>query len=138
MSRNVAYRPTLDGRQGAASPPHANAPVGLRDAPNAKRRPAHPVRIRPGEHRMTPFPAPYVFPDSRLCPGHLVKIEAFNADLSWVFGESGGWTFKHSQPRSRYQLFCSERGDHAGDSLPEQMKCYLSGMSDDLLAKRRA
>ena len=83
---------------------------------------------------MTPFPCPYVFPDSRRCPGHLVKIEAFNADLSWVLGESGGWVFNHAQPRSRYQLFCSERSGHAADSLPEQMKCYLSGMPDGLLA----
>jgi len=83
---------------------------------------------------MNPLPCPYVFPNGERCPGHIVNIEAFNADLSWALGEGGEWTFNHSQPRSQYHLFCSERDNHAGDRRPEQMNCYLSGMPDDLLS----
>jgi len=82
---------------------------------------------------MSPLPCPYVSPKGERCPGHIVKVEAFNADLSWTFDESGNWTFHHSQPRSQYHLFCSEKGNHADDRRPEQMKCYLSSMPDDLL-----
>jgi hypothetical protein len=83
---------------------------------------------------MTPVPCPYVFPNGERCPGHIVRVEAFNADLSWALGEDGAWTFSHSQPRSQYHLFCSERGNHAGGRRPEQMNLYLIGMSDDLSA----
>ena len=78
-------------------------------------------------------PCPYVYPKGERCPGHIVRVEAFNADLSWAVDDSGRWTFNHSQPRSHYHLFCSEKGNHAGDRHPEQMKCYLSGIPDDLL-----
>ena len=83
---------------------------------------------------MAPFPCPYLFPNGQRCPGHVVRVEAFHADLSWALGENGEWTFSHSQPRSQYHLFCSEKGNHDGDRRPEQMNVYLSGMSDDLLA----
>jgi hypothetical protein len=82
---------------------------------------------------MTRFPCPYVFPEGQRCPGHILRVKALNADLSWVLGENGEWTFNHSQPRSQYHLYCSERGDHAGDKRPEQMKRYLSGLPEDLL-----
>jgi len=82
---------------------------------------------------MATLPCPYLLPNGQRCPGHIVKIEAFNADLSWTFHESGKWTFNHSQPRSQYRLFCSEKGDHTGDCRPEQMNLYLSGMPDNLL-----
>jgi len=65
---------------------------------------------------MATLPCPYLLPNGQRCPGHIVKIEAFNADLSWSFHESGKWTFNHSQPRSQYRLFCSEKGDHMGNS----------------------
>jgi hypothetical protein len=82
---------------------------------------------------MAPPPCPYVYPNGDKCPGHIVRVEAFNADLSWALDETGNWRFSHSQPRSQYLLFCSEKGNHAEDGRPEQMKCYTTGMPDDLL-----
>jgi hypothetical protein len=82
---------------------------------------------------MAHFPCPYVHTNGDQCPGHIVKVEAFNADLRWTFDESGNGTFNHSQPRSQYHLFCSERGNHADDSGTEQMQCYIISMPDELL-----
>ena len=82
---------------------------------------------------MAQFPCPYVSPNGDRCPGHIVKVKAFNADLRWTFDESGNWTIKHSQPRSQYHLFCSEKGNHADDSGAEQMQCYTGSLPDELL-----
>jgi hypothetical protein len=82
---------------------------------------------------MTPFPCPYLSPNGQRCPGHIVRVEALNADLSWALRENGDWKLNHSQPRSQYHLYCSERGDHSGDKRPEQMKRYLSRLPDDLM-----
>jgi hypothetical protein len=54
---------------------------------------------------MTRFPCPYVFPDGRRCPGHIVKIEAFHADLSWLLVKA---MLGHSVTRSRaHSTTCS-------------------------------
>ena len=82
---------------------------------------------------MASFPCPYVYPSGSGCGGRVVKVEAFNADLRWSLDESGKSTFSHSQPRSHYHLFCSEKGNHADDRHPEQMMCYTMNMPDDLL-----
>ena len=58
---------------------------------------------------MFPLPCPYVSPKGERCPGDIVKVEAFNADLRWTFDESGNWTFNRSQPRSEYHLSAPRR-----------------------------
>jgi hypothetical protein len=82
---------------------------------------------------MASFPCPYVYPSGDRCGGRIVKVEAFNADLRWTLDESGNSTFSHSQPRSHYHLFCSEKGSHADDPHPEQKRCYMINMPDELL-----
>lgn len=60
-----------------------------------------------------PIPCPFVYADGHSCPGRIVRIEAYKADLIWEQGPDGQWRFGFS-PRSHYHLFCSEKGNHAG------------------------
>jgi hypothetical protein len=82
---------------------------------------------------MATFPCPYVYPSGDRYGGRIVKVEAFNTDLRWTFDESGNSIFSHSQRRSHFHLFCSEKGNHADDSHPEQMMRYTINMPDELL-----
>ena len=59
-------------------------------------------------------PCPFVDANGKTCPGSIVRIEAYKADLSWEQATAGGWEFSIGEPRSHYHLFCSEAGSHAG------------------------
>ena len=62
---------------------------------------------------MATIPCPFVDTDDRRCHGHIVRIEAYNADLHWEQGASDGWDFEFA-PSSAFHLFCSEMGNHEG------------------------
>jgi hypothetical protein len=91
--------------------------TGKRDTATAGRSPWMPLVNRlahPSETTHDPLPVPVPVSRGSTVSGSHLKSEALNADLSWVLGENGEWTFNHSQPRSQYHLYCSERSDHAG------------------------
>ncbi len=63
---------------------------------------------------MQRIPCPFVYSGGRRCTGHVVRIEAYKADVQWTLGEDGSWTFGWDRPRSHYHLFCSEKGQSRG------------------------
>jgi hypothetical protein len=72
-------------------------------------------------------PCPFVDARGKKCTGHIVRIEAFKADLAWRLGDDGVWSFSVGGPRSHYHLYCSERDNHAGGygrSDDDRMKFY--------------
>jgi hypothetical protein len=62
---------------------------------------------------MASVPCPFVYADGKPCPGHIVRIEGYKADVAWRLDEKGDWCLD-VDPRSHYHLFCSEKGNHAG------------------------
>lgn len=56
---------------------------------------------------------PFVYANGRACAGHVVRVEAYKADLAWSTDAEGSWSFDF-RPRSHYHVFCSEKGNHAG------------------------
>ena len=78
-------------------------------------------------------PCPFVYADGRKCKGHIIKVEAYKADLEWEFEKlyqrkwSGATLWKFSfGPRSHYHLFCSEKGNHAGPGREDRLKYRFS------------
>ena len=61
---------------------------------------------------------PFVYANGRACTGHVVRIEAYKADLTWSADAEGAWSFDF-RPRSHYHAFCSEKGNHAGFRRPD-------------------
>lgn len=59
------------------------------------------------------IPCPFVYANGKGCGGHIVRVEAYKADIEWQIDDSGRWRFGFD-PRSHYHLFCSEKGNHAG------------------------
>lgn len=83
------------------------------------------------------IPCPFVSSKGKPCKGHIVRIEAFKADLCWSLDEGDGrWHFSHGEPRSHYHLYCSEKGNHSGHARPdnEQMKRFASDLSPKVLS----
>lgn len=80
------------------------------------------------------IPCPFTYARGRKCPGHVVRIEAFKADLAWRLGADGVWTFEVGQPRSHYHLYCSEKDNHAGYSRPDagHLKFYYGDLPPQL------
>ena len=62
---------------------------------------------------MDEVPCPFVYSTGRRCTGHIVRIEAYKADVTWSRRDDGAWEFSFA-PRSHYHLFCSDKGNHAG------------------------
>jgi hypothetical protein len=81
-------------------------------------------------------PCPFIYANGKTCGGHVVKVEAYKADLSWRRQEDGTWTFDWDRPRSHYHLTCSLKGNHAGYDRPDdpRMKFYGDQLPDDLRA----
>ncbi len=77
----------------------------------------------------TRVPCPFVRDDITRCPGHIVSFAAEKADLSWTQDEAGAWRLHMGRPRSRFRLFCSERGDHASYSGPGPSRWHWSWSS---------
>ena len=67
---------------------------------------------------MPMIPCPFVYNTGRTCGGHVVRVEAYKAELVWSLGEDGVWNFSFA-PRSHYHLFCSLKGNHAGSLQPD-------------------
>ena len=80
------------------------------------------------------IPCPFVSVNGKCCTGHVVRIEAYMADLAWSPNDDGKWVFGHDEPRSHYHLFCSKKGTHAGydGSHSDQLKRYLQELPDPL------
>lgn len=83
-------------------------------------------------------PCPFIYANGKKCPGHVVRIEGYKADLEWKLKEEG-WSFGCSSPRSHYHLFCSEKDNHAGvrGSDSEKMKFYYDQLPPTLQAAIR-
>ena len=80
---------------------------------------------------------PFVYANGRGCTGHVVRVEAYKADLAWSAEADGSWSFDF-RARSHFHVFCSEKGNHAGfrrqdpddlkfwfDTLPEALRRIL-------------
>jgi len=80
------------------------------------------------------IPCPFVYANKRRCPGHIVRVEAYKADITWTPDENGRWRPSIGEVRSHYHLFCSERENHAGSGRGDspKMKCYLNELPDGL------
>ncbi len=74
----------------------------------------------------TRIPCPYVYARGKTCTGEIVGVEAFKANLAWRQRDDGVWSFSLGEPKSLYHLFCSEKGNHAGNVKSDsgQMKFY--------------
>ena len=86
------------------------------------------------------IPCPFTYANGKRCDGHVIRVEAYKADLDWELGDDGRWRFSWGAPRSHFHLFCSERGNHAGmrrsddsrmkfygDELPEELRAVIFG-----------
>ena len=86
------------------------------------------------EKSMEVEPCPFVYAKGKKCTGHIVRIEAFKADLSWLRGDDGKWTFASGEPRSHYHVYCSEKDNHAGYGRPDAdtLKFYYQDLPPSL------
>lgn len=85
--------------------------------------------IAPGQ-----IPCPFVYANGKKCTGHVVRVAAYKADISWNFDrETGTWGFHVGEPRSHYHLFCSEKENHAGVRGDDsRMKYYYQHLPEQL------
>lgn len=83
---------------------------------------------------MRKIPCPFTDAEGRRCPGRIVRVKAYKADLDWSENENGTWTLRTGLPRSRFHLVCSEGGNHSGYARPddEQMAVYLDQLPEGL------
>jgi hypothetical protein len=79
----------------------------------------------------TAIPCPFTYANGRQCKGHVVRVEAYKADVSWT--RHNGWKLECGPPRSHYHLFCSEKGNHAGVRRQDAVKLWPQHMPDGLL-----
>jgi hypothetical protein len=79
------------------------------------------------------IPCPFVCAKGKKCSGHVVRIEAFNADLRWDRDDKGIWSFSVSEPRSQYHLCCSESDNHGREDA-KALKFYYDELSPELKA----
>ena len=80
-------------------------------------------------------PCPFVYASGKSCTGHVVRVEAYKANLTWEQAEDGLWSWDHYTDR-HYHLFCSEKSNHAGHKRADsdQMKCRWNELPELLLA----
>ena len=83
---------------------------------------------------MTKIPCPYTYSNGKRCNGHVVRVEAYKADLEWTLQDDGSWAFAARPPRSHYHVFCSEKENHAGFGRPDagEMKFYFNDLPTEL------
>jgi len=83
---------------------------------------------------MDQIPCPFVYANGKRCAGHITKVEAYKADLSWDLQADGTWKFEWGPPRSHYHVFCSAKGNHAGYERQDdpRMKFYVDKLPDGL------
>ena len=81
---------------------------------------------------MNEVPCRFVYSTGKRCTGHVLRMAAFKADLSWNFQEDGTWRFSTGRPRSHYHLYCSAKGNHAGALGEDRLKFYFDQLPADL------
>ena len=83
---------------------------------------------------MDKIPCPFVYANGKKCPGHVVRVEVYKADVEWSPDANGRWRISRLEPRSHYHLFCSKRDNHAGmqRSDDERMKFYRNELPEAL------
>ena len=47
----------------------------------------------------TGIACPFVYANGRACGGHVVRVEAYKADITWSLAADGSWSFDF-RPRS--------------------------------------
>ncbi len=79
---------------------------------------------------------PFIYSTGRRCKGHIIRMEAFKADLEWKLRSDGEWEFR-AEPRSHYHLYCNLKNGHGGldgnhprmkfwsDELPKELEALL-------------
>ena len=51
----------------------------------------------------TAIPCPFVYANGKRCTGHVVRVEAYKADINWAPDKATGeWRQSTGQPRSHY------------------------------------
>ena len=86
---------------------------------------------------MSKIPCLCVDANGRRCTGHVVRIEAFKAEiLDWTRRPDGSWKFNAHNPRLDYHIYCSEKGIHTGTGRQDAaaLKFYASELPKELLA----
>lgn len=83
----------------------------------------HKIARKEGEINMSDnsddlIPCPFTDSSGEPCKGHIVRIEAYNADLCWTREGNGQWTFDAELPSALYHVFCSEKDAHADIGQP--------------------
>jgi hypothetical protein len=84
-----------------------------------------------GQMTTTVIRCPFEYASGKKCDGHIVRVEAYKADLIWQY-DASGWSFDHGRPRSHYHLFCSEKGNHAGFKRENALKFYFDQLPEAL------
>ncbi len=79
-----------------------------------------------------PEPCPFVYASGKKCSGHIVRIAAFKADMSWSRSDDGQWSLSVGEPRSHYHLYCSEKNNHAGFGRDDALKFYYRDLPPTL------
>jgi hypothetical protein len=79
------------------------------------------------ERAMAKIPCPFVYARGRKCPGHIVGVSAFKADIQWTPDGEGKWRPDVGRLRSHYHLHCSEsaHAENFGRDDSPRMKFWL-------------
>lgn len=80
------------------------------------------------------IPRPFVYSSGKQCAGHIIRVEAYKADISWRSQEDGTWKFDWERPRSHFHLFCSLKNNHAGLKGPDALRYFFKQLPKDLQA----
>jgi hypothetical protein len=80
------------------------------------------------------IPCPFTYANGKACPGHIVSVEAYKADVAWSMNDDGTWQVAIGRPRSHYHLFCSKKGNHAGYKRQDdsRLKFYFNQLPEEL------
>ena len=78
---------------------------------------------------------PFEYSGGRFCKGHIVRVEAYKADVEWSLEGNDEWRISIGEPRSHYHVFCSEKCNHAGSVRygDDRMKFYGSELPKEFL-----
>jgi len=47
-----------------------------------------------------PIPCPFVYANGRACVGHVVRVEAYKADITWYLDAKGYWDLNSGRDRT--------------------------------------
>jgi hypothetical protein len=80
------------------------------------------------------IPCPFVYANGKRCTGHVVRVEAYKADIEYAPGANDRWRVAIGEPRSHYHVFCSEKGNHAGYARSDdsRLKFYFQDLPEAL------